>query len=196
MPRDCQEPKRTHDDHWWKLFLMDLPSLKLSYPGCHAFQLPITHFLLHDVDNVMLYRANMFILWTWEWNGMAAVFSGVGRIFLQDRGTQTPWVSCVWERKLPTWKVKATTAFQDSLAGRALPASMAQRCRMIMSWIAARPAMPWGQAPVPLQSFWQGRFGSLLCLQGPDMLGSLQALGWGSCCDCRRGREMILWLSC
>lgn len=41
LQQGCWEPKRTHGDCWWKLFLMDLPSLMLSCPGYCAFQLLI-----------------------------------------------------------------------------------------------------------------------------------------------------------
>lgn len=41
---------------------MDLPGLMLSYPGYHAFQLPSAPHLLHDIDNMMVRRADMFLL--------------------------------------------------------------------------------------------------------------------------------------
>lgn len=52
LQQGCWEPKRTHGDCWWKLFLMDLPSLMLSCPGYHAFQLPIAPPVLWPPDGL------------------------------------------------------------------------------------------------------------------------------------------------
>lgn len=126
--------------------------------------------------------AGMLLLLLCIWNGMLAFFSGVGRIFVQDEGNWTAWVSSIWERKLILGRLK-----QLQLPW-ALPASVAQ----IVLDGSESTFCATGTSPSIVQSFWQGCFGSLLCLWGSGMVGILQALSWG---NCRKGRGMILWLS-
>lgn len=116
-----------------------------------------------------------------KWDGRI-FFSDVERIFVQGGGTQTPWVSGIWERNI--WNLKGKFEFEYLEGGSNcsfLGVCQQAWCRRILSWVAARAlSMPRGQVSASLQSFWQGCFGSLLCLQGPAMPGSLQALGWGN----------------
>lgn len=70
----------------------------------------------------------MLLLLLCIWNGMVAFLSGVGRIFVQDEGNWTAWVSSIWERKLILGRLKQLQLLW------ALPASVVQKDCLGWQW--------------------------------------------------------------
>lgn len=118
----------TKENTWWLLvealfdglaqldaFLSRIPCISTSH--CTSWALALT-----------AWWAGMFLLLLCRWNGMVAFFRGVGRIFVQDEGNWTAWVSSIWERKLILGRLK------ELHLPWALPSSMAQKDCLGRQW--------------------------------------------------------------